>query len=407
MRLSRVSIPAATAAALLAAACGDDAGRAAGPVVRDSAGVRIVEHDGAPQHEAPFGLSPDPVHRHGPGSGDYLFGRIWRGVLFADGRAAIYDAGNAEIVVLGADGATHETLAGPGQGPGEIGFLRNMFAMGADSLLVEDVGNARFTLFGDGGVLRSVGLGEKRQLVLELGTLGIGASGQLLMSSASYRRGFPEAWLQGRLVRLDLDALVADTVASYDWVPYQPPEGQPQNPFEHLGRAAAAGGRFVHGRSDTPEIVWREPDGTVSQIVRWRPDWTYPTDEHWQVFEDDLRLLLPEINPQVQTDEAIEELISSSLARYEVEPDQPLPLFGAFFGDGAGRLWLPEHAVASQRHGYPAYSVISPSGEWLGRVDAPAGLRILDVAHGLVLGVLRDEMDIESVVVHALIDRER
>ncbi len=38
------------------------------------------------------------------------------------------------------------------------------------------------------------------------------------------------------------------------------------------------------------------------------------------------------------------------------------------------------------------------------RVDAPPGLRILDVAHGRVLGIVKDELDVESVVVYELID---
>ncbi len=376
-----------------------------GPLVRDSAGVRIVEYVGAPEHQAPFALSPAPVYRHGPGPADYLFGRIWSGALFADGRSAIYDAGNSEIVVLGPDGTAHELLARSGQGPGEIGFLQSMFAVGTDSLLVEDDGNARFTLFESGAVARSISLTENRQLSRSLRALGSDVSGQLMMSSASYRRGFPEDWLPGHMVRLDLDALVADTVAAYDWVPFRPPDDEPENPFSHAGRVAAAGGRFVYGRSDTPEIAWREPDGTVSQVVRWEPDRIYPGEEHWQIFEADMRLTLPAMNPQLQTDEAIEELIHGALARYRVEPDQPLPLFGAFFGDDKGRLWLPEFAVASRRHGYPAYAVISPAGEWLGKVYAPSGLRILDVAAGRVLGVLKDEMDVESVVVYELISR--
>ena len=335
------------------AGCGGDGAPGVGPVVRDSAGVRIVEYVGTPEHEATFALSPEPVYRHGPGPGDYLFGRIWTGVLFADGRAAIYDAGNSEIVVLSPDGTGHELLARSGQGPGEIGMLQSMLTVGTDSLLVEDFGNARFTLFGNGAVARSISLRENRQLSQELRALGIGASGQLLMSSGSYRRGFPEAWLSGHMVLLDLDALVADTVASYDWVPFRPPDDDPENPFSHAGWVAAAGGRFVYGRSDTPEIVWRDPDGTVSQLLRWEPDWTYPAEEHWQIFEEDMRATLPAINPQLQTDEAIEELIQGALAGYRVEPDQPLPLFGAFFGDGQGRLWLPEFAVAARRQGIP------------------------------------------------------
>ena len=364
-----------------------------------------MEYEGAPDHQAPFALSPEPAYRHGPGPGDYLFGRIWSGVLFPDGRSAIYDAGNSEIVVLSSDGVGHELLAGSGQGPGEVGFLQSMFAVGTDSLLVEDFGNARFTLFAGRGVVRSVSLQENRLLSRDLRALGIDASGQLLMSSASYRRGFPDDWLPGHMVRLDLDALVPDTVAAYDWVPFRPPDDEPENPFSHMGLVGSTGGRFVYGRSDTPEIVWRESDGTVSQVVRWEPDWIYPGEEHWQIFEADMRVTLPAINPQLQTDEAIEELIQGALARYRIEPDEPLPLFGTFFGDDRGRLWLPDFAVAPRRHGYPSYTLISPEGEWLGRVDAPPGLSILDVAGDRVLGVVKDEMDVESVVVYELIGR--
>ena len=38
----------------------------------------------------------------------------------------------------------------------------------------------------------------------------------------------------------------------------------------------------------------------------------------------------------------------------------------------------------------------------MGTVEVPPRLRILDVAGGLVLGVLRDEMDVQSVVVYDL-----
>ena len=393
------------AAALLAlAGCGGDGAPAVGPVVRDSAGVRIVEYAGAPDHAAPVALSPEPVRRYGGGAGDYLFASIWDGVLFSDGRPAIFDARNSEIVLLSPDDG-YQVLAGPGEGPGEVGFVPSMFAMGMDSLLVEDDGNARFTLFVAGTVAMSVGLQGNRVLSRDLRGLGIDASGRLLMSSASYRRGFPDDWLPGHMVRLDLDALVPDTVASYDWVPFRPPDDETDNPFAHVGWVGAIAGRFVHGRTDTPELVWRQSDGAVSQVLRWRPDRVHPSDEHWQAFEADLRVTLPAINPQFQTEAAIEEMIQRALAGYRVEPDQPLPLFGAFFGDDEGRLWLPEYAVVGQRHGYPSYTLISATGEWLGKVEAPPGLRILDVAHGRVLGVVSDDMDVESVVVYELITR--
>ena len=392
-------------AAMAMAACDGETGAVGEAVVRDSAGVRLVEYAGTPQHEAPFALSAEPVYRHGSGPGDYLFGNIRHGELFPDGSAAIFDAANTEIVVLGPDGGSYELLAGSGQGPAEVGFVGRMFAVGTDSLLVDDSWNARFTLFAEGAVARTVSLEENRELASGLGSRGIDASGRLLMSSASYRRGFPDRWLPGYLVRLDLDTLVPDTVGSYDWVPFVPPDDEADNPFAHLGRVGAAGGRFVHGRTDTPELVWRESGGTVSQIMRWQPEWVYPTEEHWRTFEAYLRVTLPPINPQLQTEEAIEEMLQQALAGYRIEPDEPLPLFGDLFGDDEGRVWLPEYAVAATRNGYPSYAVISSTGEWLGRVDAPPGLRVLGVAGGRVLGVVKDEMDVESAVVYGLIGR--
>ena len=38
-----------------------------------------------------------------------------------------------------------------------------------------------------------------------------------------------------------------------------------------MGEVTVAAGRYVYTRSDRPEITWRLPDGTIAQIVRWRP----------------------------------------------------------------------------------------------------------------------------------------
>ena len=63
-----------------------------------------------------------------------------------------------------------------------------------------------------------------------------------------------------------------------------------------------------------------------------------------------------------------------------------------------GNTW--GHSAPGSDHGR---AVISPDGEWLGQVEAPPRFRILDVTGGLVLGVLRDEMDVENVVVYELV----
>lgn len=392
-----------TVLVLASAACGSDAGRAADRVVKDSSGVRIVTLAGAPDAEAPFAFAPGPVYRHGAGPDDHMFSTIRSGVLLGDGSAAVFDAGNGEIVLLGPDGTFRSVLASRGEGPGDVGFAGGMFALGHDSLLIKDAPNSRFTLFAGDSLARATRIPP--DVSYAFSARGIGPGGEILMSSGSYTRGFPDAWLPGYMVRFDLETRVVDTVATYDYVPLGPPEDAPEHPFSHFGIVGAVGGEFLYGRTDTPELVWRRPDGSIRQVVRWEPDLVYPAQEHWDIFEADLRETAPRHNPHAQTEEAIEELVTSMLSRYRLDPDEPLPLFATPRGDDEGRIWLGDYAVGYGSRTTSSYTILSAEGEWLGRLDVPDGLRILDVAGGRVLGVAKDEMDVESVAVYELVGR--
>jgi len=390
--------------ALALAACGTDTGDAGdtgGMTVADSAGVRIVAYAGTPAADASIAFAPEPVYRHGDGPDDYIFSGIWDGVLFSDGSAAVYDPGNGEVVLLAPDGTFRSVLASRGEGPGDVGFVPALFAPGSDSLLLNDTGNGRFTLFAGGSLARTTRIPQAVSYAFSAN--GIGADGRILMSSSSYRRGFPEDWLAGYMVRFDLETEAIDTVATYDWVPFRPPDDVPEHPFPHAGLVTGVGGEFLYGRTDIPQLTWRRPDGSVRQIVRWEPEWSYPTDEHWEVFANDIRETAHTYNPQAQTDEARAALVESMLEGYEMNPDQPLPLFGIPFGDDEGRVWLGEFVVVG-RHPSPSYSLVSSDGEWLGRVAAPEGVRVIDVAGGRALGVVTDEMGAESAVVYELVD---
>ena len=375
--------------------------RAVAMLVEDSAGVRIVQHTGTPDAEPPFAFAPEPVYRYGDGNTDHMFAAIWDGVLLSDGSTAVFDSGNGEVVLLGPDGTFRFVLASRGEGPGDVGFVLTMFALGRDSLLLEDNLNARFTLFVDGSLAGTTRIPPAVWYAFSAD--GIDADGRILMSSAASQPGFPEDWLPGYMVRFDLDTGVADTVATYDWIPFRPPEGTPENPFSHSGIVGAVGGEFLYGRTDTPELIWHRPDGSIRQIVRWEPDRVYPTEEHWDLYAADLRETAPEYNPQARTEEAVEELVTSMLARYRLDPDEPLPLFTPPIADDAGRVWLGEFTVPSNWGAAPSYTIFSPEGHWLGRLDVPDGLRILDVVGERVLGVARDEMDVESVAVYELV----
>ena len=98
----------------------------------------------------------------------------------------------------------------------------------------------------------------------------------------------------------------------------------------------------------------------------------------------------------------IEEMVQIGMSWYHAMIGQPMPLYGSPFADADGNVWLPSYRLAYPQEGSP-YTVISSDGEWLGQVETPPRFRILDVTGGLVLGVLRDEMDVENVVVYGLV----
>ena len=382
-------------------ACGGDTGRTRDAQVQiaDSAGVRIVEYVGVPEVEPPFAIAEEPVYRHGANPGDYTFQLVNVGRLFPDGSAVFADRENSEVVVLSPDGTTHEVLARRGEGPGEVIYPYSMFVLGQDSVLVPDRRLSRLTLFVGDSVARIASLPRSSHL----GVAGIGSSGELLLfDRVPYRSwvDIEEEWLAGHMSLFDIETGALDTVASYDHWPRE--RSGLMNLIRAVGGVTVAAGRFIYTRSDRPEITWRLPDGTVKRIVRWRPEPTLLTEELLEPVEAYERMM-GRINYEV-SDARLEEIVQEDMSWYRAMIGQPLPLFGSPFADADGNVWLPSYRLAYPEEGSP-YTVISPDGEWLGQVETPPRFRILDVTGGLVLGVLRDEMDVENVVVYELVER--
>ena len=388
----------AVAAAILAA-CADGGSAPAGVQVQieDSAGVRIVTYEGAPATVAPFHLAAEPRYRHGAAQGDYIFQFVEAGRLFPDGRAVVADF-YGEVLVLSPDGTTHEVLARVGEGPGEFIDPHAVFVLGLDSVLVPDSRLSRITLFVGDSVARLASLPRASHF----GVAGIGSSGELLLWNRHPYRSWvdiEDEWLAGHMTLFDTETGTLDTVASYDHF-HRERTGQPRPIIRPVGEVTVAAGRFVRTRSDRPEVTWLLPDGTVEQIVRWRPEPTLLTEELLEDGEAYNRMIG---RMHYGASEArLEEIVQNDMSRYRDMIGQPVPLFGSPFADADGNVWLPSYRPAYPEEGSP-YTVISPDGEWLGRVETPRRLRILDVTGGKVLGVLRDEMDVENVVVYGLV----
>jgi hypothetical protein len=131
------------------------------------------------------------------------------------------------------------------------------------------------------------------------------------------------------------------------------------------------------------------------------------------------RILRRPVEPRAVTREMIDAWIAANLEevrRREGEAALPryrqsyaegvygerVPLFDRAFVDGNDRLWVAE-AVWPQRGSAPRrWSIFAPDGAWLGDLEAPARLRILDSREDLVLGVWQEEGEAPFVQVHRL-----
>ena len=386
----------ATVPTLALFACTGDTTPITDAVIEDSVGVRIVQHTGAPDAEPPFAFAPEPAYRHGNDSTDYTFARIWRGILLGDGSAALFDAGTSEVVRLNPDGTFHSVLALGGEGPGEVSRLvTSMFGVGQDSIVVVDLGQSRSSLFVNGTLAHTTSILDLRRAT-SLWPEGVDDAGRFLVATSSFQPGFDEEWLFGHMARYDLETGAVDTVASYQFAPGE------SNPAPGIGAVFVSGGQFVYVRTDIPEVVWHLADGTVRQIARWQLEPRYLTEEDLEAIEPILRDRLRFAN-RGASDEEVESNTRRSMARYEALGN-PVEHFKSPFADAEGRVWLPTSMPGVPGEGISPYTVIARDGEWLGMVDAPAGLRILDVGWGRVLGVVTDEMGVESVAVYELVE---
>lgn len=369
---------------------------------RDSAGVRIVET--VPPGSEPGGLrlAAEPLYRVGWSAGESTFEDVVAGALAADGRAFVADGGRTQHVrVLSPDGVVEDTIGGPGDGPGEFRDIGSVVALSGDSLLVQDHRSRRLSVFHGAELMGETALGSESWLRL----LGTDGAGRVLLGpplSVVMGRRYEEPWLAVPLVRLDPSTAAGDTVGRVDWD--QSLNFGGNNPFMSGGFATAAGDGFVVGRGDRPEIRWLDAHGRLHRVVRWPASPEPVPDSVVAAWEDRLRSGFADRLSTSDIDGRI-------AAMKEALGDRPLPLFGrrgqmppygGLMADPGGRVWVagydhtPGMAVS--------YHVLTPEGRWLGSVRLPPGFELLAVGGDRVLGVQRDEFDVQAVAVYQIRD---
>lgn len=385
----------AAAACLAAFGCTSDR-EAPTAIVRDSAGITIVENP----VEAPerWTLPAEPALEVGVVEGEeaYQLSGVVGAVWSARDELVVANGDTDELRFYDASGRHLRTVGGEGEGPGEFSALYSLHRRG-DSLVAHDARKWRFSIFGsDGELIDMTAAGD-----LYIGLLGDGS----LVSYAFPRGEEPSRGsymrTEGRLVRHAGEA--SDTIARWAmdeaWLDPELP-GRSEPVFARGTRIRVTGDRILIADNESYEIRVLGPDDDVRRLIRRR-------GAVRSLSEEDHRRFI-QARAEAFADDPRAEFFLRTFRSQPVR--ETMPAFGRsglvddrlpwLLVDPDGRIWVLDYLAFPEET--PTWSVYDPDGRLVGELRTPVGLALLYAGEDRVVGLRRDELGVDHVAVYDL-----
>lgn len=368
---------------------------------RDSAGVTIVESTG-PSWDGAAGwqVSPaPPLEIGGPGAPpQHEFQRIDGARRLPDGRIVVADGGTSTVRMFGADGSLLWSAGRAGDGPGEYRLIESLGVGPGDSIWVFDFGLRRFTILTfDGEAARTVPLGAQLSAVAAVGRLPDGRFVVRELWSGAAGDGELRPGLRrdpAAIALLAPDGTLADTVAV---VPGREVFIRSEN-----GRAVMSAPLFA--RTAVAAIRDRQViAGSQERFELQVYDLRGPLERSIRLLGLDLSITASDVDRLIEEETARRPAPERAGLRRDLESmDVPptRPAFGDILVDDDGNIWAAEYVRWPR---VPrAWTVVDPEGHWLGTIPMPDRFRPLHIGGDRVLGIWRDELDVERVRLYRL-----
>lgn len=391
----------------------DAGGTPSAAAARDSAGIRVVENPGA--GDEPIARLDSSYLRIGVMEGEpaYIFARISDLRGLDGGGVAVAEGQAMELRVFDAQGTHVVTFGGQGGGPGEFTNLTSIAGVAHDTVWAWDLPSGRLTSYLTRGTfLEAVTYaGDPRDRLLRVERLPDGT----VVAQSRWRShnpgpvgSFPLTLMRDTIVLHHLDAALTelDTIAVYPAgealraVQIQGGGAGPitsvsvirrQRPFARSGFSAVAPGGVVVAANDTYQWARWNVDGTPRVISRTPASDRPITPQQVAALRE--RMIAETDNAARRRD--IEKTFDD-FALPEI-----MPGFSALQVDALGRVWLAEYLPRPDAP--TAWTVFTPQGAVMGRVEVPAGLEVRDIGADYVLGIMRDELDVPYVLRYPLV----
>jgi hypothetical protein len=388
--------------ASLGVSCTDssaEGGRTA--TVTDSAGITIVTNDGASTTVPSWSTEVDLAVGEVDGAPEYIFGQIADVDVDDAGNLYVLDRQAQRALVFGPDGEYLRRLAGPGEGPGELSReARDIHVASDNSIYIVDTWQFRATKYrSDGTPIQTIRLDYGRPGPFTLHHLD---DGRMLVRWFTYNVD-----ADGRLVPWDALLISDSTQTSFDTLfafNYESPDlgilgAELQRPL--IPNAAfydvLADGQIAWSTIHGTQVATLASDGSLARIVR---NGAWERHALTDAERDALEMV-------VQTDS---DNPDEPLSPLIIFPDS-LPTITALHASPDGGFWiqrmspLPDvdpdglfTAANTSMLGGQSWEVYNGEGRLTATVETPQRFQITRVLDSAVVGIQKDDLDIERVV---------
>ena len=375
--------------AVVLAGCGAGGG-AGDAMVRDSAGITIVESTYRAEPMAPFTIVPEPEVQIGQldGPAEYTFRTITGARRLADGRILVADIDR--IHIYDAAGTHLTTFGRAGEGPGEFGRVRSVVVCGGE-IIVGDFTRPHLAVFDDQGDYLRTDPMPPSGAPFPLGLESCTTDGAPLLRSANVfvlgAPGLSDSTAVITLMRMRGPGAL-DTLAH---VPSVRRDGGYPPPFSSTTLLAYRDSTIYALESDRIELRSYGYEGGLRRIARIE---TTPRP----VSADDLdreRTAIIEGFPEPMRAEFRADL-------EKLPATATMPAVSRMRVDPLGRAWLRPYNPRWEPED-TLWSVLDADGAFAGRVALPAGLTVHEIGEDYVLGVWQDELDVSYVRLYRIV----
>jgi hypothetical protein len=373
--------------------------------IRDSAGIRIVENRAPAWGPGPrWRVASSPRLSIGQAEGDpaYQLYGVRGASRLSDGRIVVLNSGVPDFRIYDKEGRHLRTIGRRGEGPGEFQFPIHLLRLHNDSLVVwDDVVGPASVFSGDGRFIRQerLDVASLRQMIGS----GRGVGVRLPLQDKAFiveARAYITPQTLGQpgvlqrppvgFYRIPPDLSRADSLG---WFP-----GYPQLYFDVNGvreysaplfpanAEIAAGGTpllIFAGNGSVYEISVFDSTGRLTTMIR-RSDAPQPIPPEAAAAERARRLRNAERRGRRP---AVARLLTA------LPEEKHFPAFQALIVDEEGYLWVKDRG----------WSVYDRTGRWLGTMNVPSELWVVEIGSNYILGIRQDAFDVEHVVLYDLV----